>query len=186
MHASHANELPGTDNMKWGYAIAGAIAVGFALFIQVGFDGLDEEGVANLPAIAAVPYALAGKLGITFPLALLGMGLILRDVLTNQRTRYESPREKAKAKPPRKSNGPVAGDDGLEVGEPIPEETTTSNGKNREGKKIPALTRGFDGRGAGGAPGGPVGDSNPVSSQPDNGRMVLSSEKYLRKRGENF
>ena len=31
--------------------------------------------------------------------------------------------------------------------------------------------------------GGPVGDSNPVSIQPDNGRMVLSSEKYLKKRG---
>src|SRR5262245_13220033 len=116
MHATHANELPSTDNMKWGYAIAGAIALGFALFIQVAFVGLDEEGVANLPAIAAVPYSLAGKLGITIPLLLLGVGLILRDVLANQPNQNEPPREKAKAKPRRESKETVATDDGLEIG----------------------------------------------------------------------
>src|SRR5262245_26211199 len=41
------------DNVKWGYAIAGAIALGIAAVIQVAFGGLDEETLATLPAIVA-------------------------------------------------------------------------------------------------------------------------------------
>ena len=137
MHVTRPNEAASTDNMKWGFAIAGAIALGFALLIQVAFDGLDEEGVANLPAIAAIPYSLAGKFGITIPLGLLGVGLILGHVLANQAMQNESSRETARAMPSQKSNRTVAGDDGLEVGEPIPEETISANGMNRDGKKIP-------------------------------------------------
>src|SRR5262245_31932748 len=69
-----------TGESKWGYAVAGAIALGFAAVIQFAFGGLDEDSLARLPGFIKVAYGVGGKLGITVPLALLGLGLIIRDL----------------------------------------------------------------------------------------------------------
>lgn len=195
MNASPANEPSGADNMKWGYAIAGAFALGFALLIQVAFDGLDEEGAANLPAIAAVPYSIAGKPGITVPLALIGLGLILRDALVNRAARMskgvgttlERPR-KAEISAQRAATTAGANDE-LEVGEPIPDEApSVVSGTKPAGRKIAALEGPFDGRGknAPASTGGPIGDSNPMPQRADSGQVVLSSAKYLNKNSSGF
>jgi hypothetical protein len=149
--------------MKWGYAFAGACALGFAALIQVAFGGLDEESLGRLPAIVTVPYGLAGKLGITVPLALLGVGLILRDVLVNRRA------------------GTVRLDD-LEEGEPLADEIP-SPAPAKPAKKIAALAGGFEGRHekANATTGGPVADAAPIAQRPGSGQVVLSSARYLNK-----
>jgi hypothetical protein len=153
-----------TGAMKWGYAFAGACALGFAALIQVAFGGLDEEALANLPAIVTVPYGIAGKLGITVPLALLGVGLILRDVLVNRR-------------------GGIVKPDDLEEAEPLAEEVPSPALAPKPGKKIAALAGGFEGRHHTPPPttGGPVGDAVPIAQRPGSGQVVLSSAKYLNK-----
>lgn len=166
------------SSMKWGYAFAGACALGFAALIQVAFDGLDEEALANLPDIVTVPYGIAGKLGITVPLALLGIGLILRDALVNQRSSAAG----SVVASSRRAKDAVA-DEALEMGEPLPDEVAPAPAAPKPGKKIAALAGGFGGRG-GGVPeetGGPVGDAAPVAQRPGSGQVVLSSAKYLNK-----
>ena len=178
-----------TGSMKWGYAFAGACAVGFAALIQVGFDGLDEEAQANLPAIVTVPYGLAGKLGITVPLALLGVGLILRDVVVNGRestisTAATTPARSRKisgAHPPKAEVAQRSGED-MEMGEPLEEAAPSQAPSRMPAKKIAALAGGFGGRreGTPESTGGPVGDA-PVHQRPGSGQVVLSSAKYLNK-----
>jgi hypothetical protein len=176
--------------MKWGYAFAGACALGFAALIQVAFDGLDEDALANLPAIITIPYGIAGKLGITVPLAMLGAGLILRDVVINGRG---SSMATAATTPSR--FGKIAGihtpksevvrgsAEDLEMGEPIADDAPPLAPSKKPAKKIAALAGGFGGRrdGAPVATGGPMSDSAPVPQRPGSGQVVLSSAKYLNK-----
>lgn len=182
-------------SMKWGYAFAGACAIGFAALIQVAFGGLDEEALANLPAVVTVPYGIAGKLGITVPLALLGVGLILRDVLVNQGGNTTG----SAATPARRTKLPPvpglkyetargSGED-LEVGEPLVEESPPlplpsplPSIAKKPARKIAALPASFGGRrdGAAETTGGVLGDA-PVPQRPGTGQVVLSSAKYLNK-----
>ena len=46
---------------KWGYAVAGAIALGFAALIQFAFDP-PPDALEGLHPIVSVPYEVAGKL----------------------------------------------------------------------------------------------------------------------------
>jgi hypothetical protein len=177
-------------SLKWGYAFAGACAVGFAALIQVAFDGLDEEALANLPAIVTVPYGLAGKLGITMPLALLGVGLILRDVMVNGRGSTMSTAATTTSRlsriggahPPKPDVARKSADD-LEVGEPLVEDLPPPAPSKKPARKIAALAGGFGGRreGVPETTGGPVGDSVPLPQRPGSGQVVLSSAKYLNK-----
>jgi hypothetical protein len=174
-------------NLKWGYAFAGLIALGFAALIQVAFHGLDEETLANMPAAVTVPYGFAGKLGITIPLALLGLGLIVRDGLANLRDTSGSIERVVR---PRREIAPAPGlaaathaEELLEEGEPIPDQPPGQVGSAKPARKIAALTAGFEGRAAG-APartGGPVSSSDPVPQRPGSGQIALSSAKYLNK-----
>jgi hypothetical protein len=68
------------QEMRWGYAFAGAMALGFAAIVQFVFGELTPEGIEALPAFLAGLYIAAGKLGLTVPLAGLGALLILFDV----------------------------------------------------------------------------------------------------------
>ena len=177
-------------SMKWGYAFAGACAIGFAALIQVAFGGLDEEALANLPAIVTVPYGIAGKLGITVPLALLGAGLILRDVLVNQAGNTTgsaaTPSRRIKLPPLpglKHETARGAGED-LEVGEPLEESPPAPlpSPAKKPARKIAALPASFGGRrdGAAETTGGVLGDA-PVPQRPGTGQVVLSSAKYLNK-----
>jgi hypothetical protein len=194
---SNTRETPDAGAMKWGYAFAGACALGFAALIQVAFDGLDEEALARLPAIVTVPYGMAGKLGITVPLALLGVGLILRDLLVNRRAVAARPEaavpgratRNARARQAEPVTAPVAVEE-LEVGEPLADEMSSPAPAAKPaaplvkpGKKIAALAGAFDGRhdGAPVTTGGPVGDAEPIAQRPGSGQVVLSSAKYLNK-----
>jgi hypothetical protein len=182
MKSNHSNSA-GSASMKWGYAFAGACVLGFALLIQLAFQGLDEETLAGLPAIVSIPYGLAGKLGVTVPLALLGIGLIGRDLLVNGRigqTGETAGNVRSLAENPGAS--PQAIDD-LEMGEPIPDEDPPARAPQKPAKKIAALAGGFRGRSEGLAEvvGGPVGDSAPVAQRPGSGQVALSSAKYLNK-----
>lgn len=187
---SNTLETSDPGAMKWGYAFAGACALGFAALIQAAFGGLEEESLANLPAIVTVPYGIAGKLGITVPLALLGVGLILRDLLVNQRGGTARLDESAPGRStriagvrqPEPGAAPVAVED-LEVGEPLADEVPSPAPVAKPGKKIAALAGGFGGRheGAPATTGGPVGDAEPVAQRPGSGQVVLSSAKYLNK-----
>jgi hypothetical protein len=177
MKSPAAEKSHNADEGKWGYAIAGACALGFAAIIQLAFGGLDEEALAKLPAVVTVPYGLAGKLGITAPLALLGVALILRDVLVNRGVTGTG-----SAAPRSAGRGRAADEEDLELGEPIPDEASAA--AKQPAPKIAARAGGFGGRvsGAAGAAvptGGPVGDSSPVTQRADSGQVVLSSAKYL-------
>ncbi len=174
-------------SLKWGYSIAGAFAIGFAALIQIAFDGLDEETLAGLPAIVTVPYGIAGKLGITVPLALLGGGLILRDVLVNRlgkshgipATQETQTRRPGQAHP--KSGVYQGSGEDLEVGEPLAEELPPSPSR-KPARKIAALAGGFGGRrdGASEMTSGALGDA-PVAPRPGSGQVLLSSAKYLNR-----
>jgi hypothetical protein len=191
MKSDTSKQSDAADNVKWGYAIAGAIALGFAAVIQVAFGGLDEETLAKLPAVVAVPYGIAGKLGITVPLALLGIGLILRDAFVNlnvnpQRCRTPRRERTTAGAIAQKGRIPAASGEVLEVGEPIPEEMSPAPPapKKPAGKKIAALQCQFDGRAtsAKATTGGPVDDTNTVPQRPGGGSIVLTSEKFMRRK----
>ena len=198
---------PTTEETKWGYAIAGGIALGFAAIIQFAFGDLEGESLANLPAFVRIPYTVAGKLGLTVPLALLGLGLIIRDVLASRRTGAAQvvslprgaglKRGSSCAVPPVPVPAPAATEpadsaadpnaepiaEELEAGEPLPEEEQTGSGR----RKIPALPGRFDGRVSSeeAATGGPA----PAASEPSStkakskskGTVELASAKYLNK-----
>jgi len=178
-------------SMKWGYAFAGACAIGFAALIQVAFGGLDEEALANLPALVTVPYGIAGKLGITVPLAMLGVGLILRDVLVNQRGNPSGTapaparRTKLPGVPGLKHETARGSAEDLEVGEPLADELPPAplqSPAKKPTRKIAALPASFGGRrdGAAETTGGVLGDA-PVPQRPGTGQIVLSSAQYLNR-----
>jgi hypothetical protein len=184
----------GTDDgpVKWGFAIAGAIAIGFAALIQLAFDGLDAETLATLPAMVAILYGIAGKLGVTIPLAVLGFGLILRDVLGNRNTGTGVARPVARLahiSRTSKTKSAAVSDAGecQEVGEPLAEEAPAPAAVAQPARKIAAVAGGFGGRGGSaqesipGKTGGPVGDSTPLPQRSGSGQMVLSSAKYLNR-----
>jgi hypothetical protein len=68
----------------WGYAFAGLLALAFAAAIQFAFGELTPEAADDLPYFGPV-YKVAGKLGLTVPLAALGFGLVLLDVFRHLR-----------------------------------------------------------------------------------------------------
>jgi hypothetical protein len=180
MNSVATAERVASDDMKWGYAVAGGCAVAFAAVIQFAFGGLDEEMLSNLPAIVTVPYTLAGKLGITLTLLVVGMCLIARDVLVNQAMTADGPAKRVAASPKRKA-APSAAEEEL----PIAEEVEPTDGK-KPGQKIAAMNSRFDGR-RGGTPdqtGGPTGGANPTTPSENDGQMLLASAKYLN-RGSN-
>lgn len=94
---------PHEPEMKWGYAFAGVLAVGFAAVIQFVFGDLNQEGIDNLPAILAVAYSAAGKIGLTIPLAVIGAALVVFDVWRSLKRR-----RKARAARRRNPNDGVA------------------------------------------------------------------------------
>jgi hypothetical protein len=183
----------GTDDrpLKWGYAIAGAFAIGFAALIQVAFEGLDEETLANLPAIVAIPYGVAGEMGITIPLAVLGLGLILRDVLSHGSAggsvAHPASRSARPSRVPKTKPALTGADEALEVGEPLAEEAPAKAAGPQPARKIAAVAGGFGGRSERapesipGKTGGPVGDSTPLPQRPGSGQLTLSSAKYMNR-----
>jgi hypothetical protein len=189
------------ENSKWGYATAGAIALAFAAVIQFAFGDLSTDTQARLPAFVRIPYAVAGKLGLTVPMALVGLGLIGRDVLANRRAglppvaggpREVGPRSGASsrvARPPVPAHAapgaePLAEE--LEAGEPLPGEEQPAEQTGSGRRKIPALPGGFDGRVSTTESGTTAGPA-PAGSEPrpakakGTGTVELSSAKYLNK-----
>jgi len=153
------------DGVKWGYAIAGGIAIAFAIVIQFAFGELDGDAVESLPPLIQFPYALAGKLGLTIPLVGFGMGLIIFDLNKHQSKR--APIATTRPATTRRGRAELQTDDDLEVGEPIAEELATP-APIPAGKKIPA------------GPAHRPGPGTPSAPQVDaGGGMVLSSAKYL-------
>ena len=153
------------------------------------------QDALHLPAIVTVPYGIAGKLGITVPLALLGVGLILRDVVVNQHAGSTEVNAVVPARLKKISRvcspkpGAVPGEvEDLEVGEPLVDEVPLVQPTQKPAMKIAARAGGFGGR-AGGVPettGGPVGDSAPVPQRPGSGQVVLSSENSEQNPGGSF
>ena len=176
MNNTSATKQRGNAEIKWGYAFAGALALGFAGVIQFAFGGLSDEMLENMPAVVVVPYQMAGKLGITVALALLGLGLILRDVWVNRSRSVQ-----ASASPCRKKQATrtaPAADDDLETGEPLPDQQAPA-----PGRKIAALGGRFEGRGKSEGPGSTGGPSPAMSEEyggsSGGGQVVLASAKYL-------
>jgi hypothetical protein len=157
------DDKTGGGESKWGYAFAGGLALAFATVIQFAFGGLDDEMLENLPAIVTIPYGIAGKLGITVPLALLGLGLIARDVLANAGTGTV----KSSTAPARRGRVTPKGESELEFGEPIPDEVIAPAAPIPASKKIPA------------GPARPAAASAPATPTAPGGGMVLTSAKYL-------
>jgi hypothetical protein len=156
--------------MKWGYAFAGVLAIGIAVVVQFAFGELDQEGQENLPAILAVPYALGGKLGLTIPLAVIGLGLVLRDILVHggssaKVTSSRSAKRTARQEPEEEE---------LEMGEPL-SEAVEGMEPQPAAVKIPGA-RGFTGTTR---PAGSGGGSSSSTGGSHNGQMVLTTAKYL-------
>jgi hypothetical protein len=162
-------------NSKWGFATAGAIALGFAAVIQFAFGGLGDEALANLPAFIVVPYEFAGKLGLTVPLAALGLILILRDVVANRNAR--APRNSSRAA----GGGEMLVAEEMETGEPMPEERP-----RLRRPRIVGLPGRFDGRVEGSASEGAGSGPSEDRAKPAVHGMALSTEKYMKKtRGQS-
>jgi hypothetical protein len=185
MTSPRAQTTPEDPGSKWGYATAGAIALGFAAVIQFAFGGLDDEALANMPAVIVVPYEFAGKLGLTVPLAALGLFLILRDAISNVKgAGVASAAHAALRRPARKhvmalaAGGdelPVA--DEMETGEPLADEERSRTRRPR----IVGLPGRFEGRIEGsGSEQSESGRSEEKGKPPVHG-MVLSTEKYVKK-----
>lgn len=156
---------------KWGYAVAGAIALGFAAVIQFAFGGLNEESLARLPAFIKVAYGVGGKLGITVPLAVLGLVLIGRDLLAKKQSKVvdaPSPARPAKAAPSWCALKAAQDEEDLEVGEPIPGQSMVE----LPAKPVIAARK----------PLGAAKTSKPNPEPEENGGVVLSSAKYLNRR----
>lgn len=154
------------QEIKWGYAFAGAIALGFAAVIQFVFAGLDEDSLARLPGFVKLAYGIGGKLGITVPLALLGLGLIIRDLTASRSVAKAASASTARSGKSWCARKAEENDEDLEVGEPIPGQSMPS---------IPVK--------AGPAQKQLVGAKAGARSEPEeNGGMVLSSAKYLNRR----
>jgi hypothetical protein len=178
MNNSAPAERAAANESKWGYAVAGGIALAFAAVIQFAFGGLDAEMLENLPAVVTVPYGVAGKLGLTVPLAVLGLGLILRDVLVNSRGSNADPGPtpaRLAAAAGRRGRATPPQDEGeLEYGEPLPDEPVPAAAPKGVVKKIPA----------GPAPAPAPAPRRPAASAPPvdtGGGMVLQSAKYLNR-----
>lgn len=161
---------PNSDEkeIKWGYAFAGLLAIGIAAVVQFAFGELDSEGQANLPAILAAPYALAGKLGLTVPLVVIGLCLILRDVLIHGRSSAKAPSSRSAKRTAQQE------EEELEMGEPL-SEAVEGLEPDPVAVKIPGA-RGFTGTTR---PTGSGAGSADSSSTAPNGQMVLTSAKYL-------
>lgn len=165
--------------IKWGYAFAGLIAIGIAAAVQFAFGDLDEETLANMPAVLSIPYELGGKLGLTVPLAVVGLCLILRDVLVHgggsKQTATPAPRTAAsrfakRAEPQEEEE--------LEMGEPLSEavEVEAEPVPSPGPAKIP---------GRGGFAGSPRSTRSKREEEPaptGDGQMVLASAKYLNRK----
>ena len=170
------SEAKGKDKeFKWGYTFAGLIAIGTAAAVQFAFGELDEGTLDNMPAILAIPYALGGKLGLTVPLAVLGLGLSVRDVLVhgsgNKQTPTSAPHFAKRAEPQEEEE--------LEMGEPLSEAVEADPVRSPGPAKIP---------GRGGFAGTPRSTRSKREEEPaaTDGQMVLSTAKYLnRKPGSN-
>jgi hypothetical protein len=185
MASSRAQTTPDDQGSKWGYATAGAIALGFAAVIQFAFGGLDDEALASLPAFIVVPYEFAGKLGLTVPLAALGLILILRDVIPNLNgVRGTKGAPAALRRPARKpalvlaTGGdelPVA--DEMEAGEPLADEERPRLHRPR----IVGLPGRFDGRLEGSGSERSGSERSEEKAKPQVHGMALSTEKYMKK-----
>lgn len=115
-----------TQEDRWGYAVAGTAAIGFAALIQFAFDDLPPAALVYLPV---------GKLALTVPLAALGGVLIARDLFANLGRRpaavVQTQTEPATLdEQPQDVNFAPDEELDLETGEPLEEEM---------GPKIPAL-----------------------------------------------
>jgi hypothetical protein len=131
-----------TEEYRWGYAVAGVVALAFASLIQFAFAELPHN---------VLKYVPIGKLALTVPLAAWGIALIARDLVANlgrsivrvSRARSEPPQpapQPQEAEPMPDSDAvpseklaleSVSDEElDLEVGEPLEEEMSP---------KIPAL-----------------------------------------------
>ena len=159
--------------VKWGYAFAGVLAIGIAAVVQFAFGDLDQETQDNLPAIFAIPYAVGGKLGLTVPLCVIGLCLILRDAL------FQGGGKKQAATSPRPSKRAARQEEEeLEMGEPISEEAETV--PNSGPVKIPAARGRFAGTTR--PSGSSSGESRSGGGVTSDGQMVLTTAKYLNRK----
>jgi hypothetical protein len=131
-----------TEEYRWGYAVAGIVALAFASLIQFALAELPHD---------VLKYVPIGKLALTVPLAAWGVALIARDLVANfgrptvriSRARSEraQPAPRPQEAEPMPDSDVVPSEElalesvsdeelDLEVGEPLEEET---------GPKIPAL-----------------------------------------------
>jgi hypothetical protein len=139
----------------WGYAIAGGLALTAAAAVQFALADQVSEALHNLPSVGPA-FESVGLLGVTGPVAGLGLGLVLLDVLRHLRR-------------------PAAAPAGREEGQP---EGQGTDGP-LSGAKIPALP----GRAV--APGGKVGGPPGQSAGNGNGQVRLASAKYLGRKGKS-
>jgi len=167
--------------MKWGYAFAGALALGFAAVVQFVFGELTAEGAEALPAVLAVAYAAAGKLGLTVPLTILGVGLILFDVAKHVGGRKHPTTEVAPA--PSSSiaaTAPSAADRDAEAPAAPPSEGGKIRGgwrgseAARRGKKVNSTEEGEEVRHE-----GPMTLAPIKEGKGNDGRVKLATERYM-------
>jgi hypothetical protein len=154
--------------IKWGYAFAGAIALGFATVIQFAFGSLDDDSLARLPGFIKLAYGIGGKLGITVPLALLGLGLIIRDLASHRPAAASASNATPRSGKSWCAQKAEQDDEDLEVGEPIPGQSMVE----LPAKPVIAARK----------PLGAAKTSKPNPEPEENGGVVLSSAKYLNRR----
>jgi hypothetical protein len=165
----------------WVFATLGAMAVLGAVVVQFVVPGLDAEMLATMPGFVQAAYAATGKIALTIPLMVLGLGLISRDAIRNMHRGSEG----AVAPPPAKSRAVVAQPVEEEVfaeeiydelpPPPLPATTPTPSGKIRArfGRPTPAD-----------APeASPTPFRNPNS---EGGSVALSTAKYLNNGKPDF
>jgi hypothetical protein len=172
--------------MKWGYAIAGVLAIGIAAVVQFVFGDLDQETQENLPALFAIPYAMGGKLGLTIPLAVIGLILLLCEAFlhgggSEQTTTSAAPRSAKRTAPAKRAAQQE--EEEMEMGEPLSEAVEGEPQPNAV--KIPARGRFAGAPRSSGAPrsGGAARSSEEESGVTSDGHMVLSTAKYLGTNG---
>jgi hypothetical protein len=198
---AHCGDARGAaSGSKWGYLIAGAIALNAAAVVQFALGDLSEGARAKLPGVVFKLHAAGGKVPLTVPIALLGAGLIVYALLPNRQPELPAPpvgrlSSAANRVPPRVrlpmptpagleavAAEPGADEERLPIGEELPDQEQPRPRR----KKIPALPGRFDGRASSeraetGGP-APAESERPRSKTKSGGNVELASEKYLDKR----
>jgi hypothetical protein len=147
----------------WIHAMDGVLAIVLAVILHFAVGELSGTTADALPGPIGAAYARWGMAGLTVPLVVIGMAMILFDIWRHQPSR--TPGEETASRPSSRRKLAAQTDEELEFGEPIPDEVAAPTPPVPTKKVIPA------------GPARPAAAPTPQAE--GGGGMVLTSAKYL-------